>query len=348
MNVAKHVAQLPFDRRCAGENGVAVAAAEFLSGLRTSSAPHLIDCLPGGNRTVLVVGSGTKASRRGAFARALQVQAPSVEQVGFLESPHNSACIARLEMAGGEFCINAARSAAAFLATGLPLTQLEGGARCKGEKIGFDESGCMFSLEVSGADSPLVARVQPKFGFDVSISLNICKQRLEVRNVISLLGACPSFGTVVEMPGIAYLVLGLRELLHVVEEGSIAECFKKIEAQHALGRFPAIGMIGCEVSGDRLRIEPIVFVRAVGSYYRETACGSGSLAAVLAYHSSLPGTDMHLKVFQPSGAHLDVAIRYPQARQSPVHVQIGGMVQVGIFEMLADSAGKHRSKEIGE
>lgn len=61
---------------------------------------------PGGNITALVNGSDYTANQKKLINKMIMENNSQVEQVGFLNNKIN-----RLEMAGGEFCINATRCA---------------------------------------------------------------------------------------------------------------------------------------------------------------------------------------------------------------------------------------------
>ena len=68
---------------------------------------------PGGNKTALVKGSDYTASQKQRINQMIMAKNPEVEQVGFLNQRTN-----RLEMAGGEFCMNATRCAVFAYANG--------------------------------------------------------------------------------------------------------------------------------------------------------------------------------------------------------------------------------------
>ncbi len=61
---------------------------------------------PGGNITALVEGCGYSSEEKKRINQMIMDKNPMVEQVGFLSTNEN-----RLEMAGGEFCLNATRCA---------------------------------------------------------------------------------------------------------------------------------------------------------------------------------------------------------------------------------------------
>lgn len=61
---------------------------------------------PGGNQTALVLGNEYTKEERQQINASILNENPEVEQVGFLATTEK-----RLEMAGGEFCVNATRCA---------------------------------------------------------------------------------------------------------------------------------------------------------------------------------------------------------------------------------------------
>ena len=61
---------------------------------------------PGGNITALVEGCEYSSDEKKELNQMIMAKNPNVEQVGFLSTKEN-----RLEMAGGEFCLNATRCA---------------------------------------------------------------------------------------------------------------------------------------------------------------------------------------------------------------------------------------------
>lgn len=93
---------------------------------------------PGGNTTALVT---TLVPRKNHawIARRVMAKYQEVEQVGFIEPPGHQGAVVRLQMMGGEFCGNAARSAAMYW------------RRVSGQSD--------FVLEVSGMSQPVPAHV---------------------------------------------------------------------------------------------------------------------------------------------------------------------------------------------
>lgn len=242
---------------------------------------------PGGNPTVLLdlrAQGGDGADLAAIAATLMQEPYLGGEQVGFLFPPTRHGSRGRLEMMGGELCINATRAAARVLA---------------GQER-------MFSFEASGLDAPVLAEVA-----DDSVTLSFdCPVKVTPLDAAGRLDF-------VELPGIA----------HFVVDGPLGD-----EAQARLERlldqsplaapYDAVGLIGAWISGAGLSIDPLVHVRSTGSWIRETACGSGSLAAL----ASIKGEGA-CGISQPSGNTVDVSWSRPATEfRGPVRLLARGEV----------------------
>lgn len=115
---------------------------------------------PGGNTTAIVRGSFPSKERR-ALAKQILKTNRAIEQVGFWMPAKTRKAMARLEMAGGEFCGNATRSLAALLGRKGP-----------------------FYISVSGLQKP-VKVTTTKNGSSVELPLNTFRVN---RNVFDLPG----------------------------------------------------------------------------------------------------------------------------------------------------------------
>lgn len=93
---------------------------------------------PGGNTTAIVEVE-TSRKEQAALAKMIMKEDPRIEQVGFMETPVLSTSDCRLQMMGGEFCVNATRSAAYLYA----------------KKNGLKE----VAIEVSGSPNPLTVKI---------------------------------------------------------------------------------------------------------------------------------------------------------------------------------------------
>lgn len=254
---------------------------------------------PGGNITLLVrdatlaTGPDTPraAEARAALAVELMRQHPDVEQVGFLDTTGcapNNGTLPLMVMMGGEFCVNACRSAAFIIALAglLPEDGPRRGASWQGH------------IRTSGLASPLPVRVRKEHtdageiysaGVAVSTAGN------------APIRQCAPGEAVVALPGITHILLDSRK--HSIPADAVAFAAAK-RAEHGLEREDAVGVVWYapleEAPG--YAISPLVWVRATGSTVPETACGSGSLALAL----YLAGNGNVLPVRQPSGEYITI------------------------------------------
>ncbi len=193
----------------------------------------------------------------------MQEEKDVAEQCGFL-NPHTG----HFEMAGGEFCGNAARSAAMILSL----------VRDDEDEIDFD---------VSGYDGTVHASVDWLDG-----------PRAHVRVTFDNL---PAKAVPVDVEGAenAWLV-DLGGIVHVVVEDrfpatTFQERHRSITEKLGLGQRGCVGVCWLKrgEDGQPDHIDPVVWVRSISSFFYESACGSGSIAAEAVTH--------HSSIEQPSG-----------------------------------------------
>ena len=239
---------------------------------------------PCGNTTILVRDASLSASERARVAA--EIIAPGhleAEQAGYVDT---TAPVPRLDMMGGEFCVNATRAFAALLAEEgrlSPEEAPEGNALCG-------------TVSVSGVSERLRVRVR-----------RLAPHRFESAVLLDLPEAPPLEAVapgihLVRVPGIAHLVLdAATHPLPADKDRGTAEFFSRFGL---LGE-DAAGCIWLHREPSGLRITPFVWVRGTGTTYAETACGSGTLAA------SIVCRDVHgdvgdLSLMQPGGEPLRV------------------------------------------
>lgn len=227
---------------------------------------HVYD--PGGNVTALVEAPAPlDLAERGALARSLLAQlGPDVEQVGFVTADPEP----RLDMMGGELCLNALRCAGWWANAELGL-------------------GSSFRV-MSGESGPVSVVVDGKI---VTLRLAMAPQVLWISPTLCL----------VRLDGIAHFV---DRTAAFSSDPMLADRLDALAREHAhhLQDMPAVGLVETISLPDReLHIKPLVKVIASKTLYFETACGSGSVAAALA--ACFP-CGMDLAVIQPSGSVLKV------------------------------------------
>ncbi len=194
---------------------------------------------PAGNRTA-IVRSGVPASRRQEVAEAIMAdESLRAEQVGFETRPRYGGSLGRLEMAGGEFCGNAARS------YGYLLCKEKGIDHCKIEMSGTREQLeviCDLERETAAGQMPM-------------------PERLEMAGE--------------DADGIYPLVIS-RGITHMICEGrEFDEAFARRMIDKFGKNYSAFGVQF--VNGESL--VPVVYVAVSDSVCCESSCGSGSLAA---------------------------------------------------------------------
>lgn len=239
---------------------------------------------PGGNKTALVFGVEEDLGRRRVIQDAIMARHKAdldgeVEQVGFVrEDPQNPQVI----MAGGEFCGNATRAAAAYYL---------------GERVGRME------LKSSGAHMPLsVGRVESG---DVWARMPLLDS---VEKSVKKLGDSDLYW--VELQGICHLIVPQRKSLPYLQE--IFACKNKEDKlkialnfleetieKYSLNVGEAYGVMFLESVVDVLKLHPFVHVKSAKTTHYETACGSGSMCVGL-LSAYLREKDINLPILQPS------------------------------------------------
>ena len=237
------------------------------------------------------------ASRRSEYAdiaKECMKNDPRIEQFGFLEVNDNflktaeefgvNAAIAAalvaeeigqpsngpyFQMSGGEFCGNAARAVALLIA------ELSG--RVNG------------SFTMSGFVGPVSYQVFP--GNVVQCSFD--NFRVEVKEVVTT----GMKATLVDMGGIVHVVLP-TDVPFVNKREVYEPAHKRIVRELNLEDRLAVGVIWRRETESGTAIYPVVWVKEIGSFFYETACGSGTLATLLV------GEVNSQEILQPSGCSI--------------------------------------------
>lgn len=174
-------------------------------------------------------------------------ESQGAEQAGFLVLSEN-----HFEMAGGEFCGNATRSAAVLLH----------------QVHGQDE----MSFTVSGFNGTVTASVKSLTDATFYVEAAFPGMQAETQQVVLEDGSPAS-------------IVDLGGIVHVVIEGDFpadpeqyGSAHRNIVAQFNLGDRDAVGVVWCQRSAGAITMHPVVWVRAVDTFYYETSCGSGTIA----------------------------------------------------------------------
>ena len=240
---------------------------------------------PCGNTTLLFPAHGLDASRQARLAAvALDAACLGGEQAGFADMRARS-----LRMAGGEFCVNAARAFGAQLAleeSGARQSLLDG----TGESRDF-----LCEISVSGWPSPVGIRARgfgPGWYVVARLSLPACPISRPAPGV-----------TLVRLPGIVHLLMD--GATHMLPENCLAAA-AMLRRDYNLDREAACGVIWWRRRQQQLEMLPVVHVRDAGTDFLEGACGSGALALALSLYEK--GLRRRLSLLQPSGGLLDAEI----------------------------------------
>jgi diaminopimelate epimerase len=265
---------------------------------KTSMEHEIVIADPAGNITAFVLDCVENPEDRALLSRALLADPLlKVEQAGFVSPPQRGGGLWRLEMMGGEFCGNAARSFGLFA------------AREQGLK-----GRVSIPVSVSGAEMPVTVNVDVESGWaEAEIPGPLALESLEYSGA-----RLP----VVVFEGITHLIApdftpseaAAKEIITILE--------KKYNPLLPGGRLPAaIGVLFHDT--DSLFTTPAVYVRATDTLVFESSCGSGSAALGVWESRNLPDGEARLPVVQPGGV-IEVRIRKEESRVASLH--IGGMV----------------------
>ncbi len=191
-----------------------------------------------------------------------------VEQAGFLhlDSRH-------FEMSGGEFCGNAARSAAMLIAKHANVAE--------------------FDFTMSGYEGSVHAKVVLEDS-KAFVTCTFPNLQATAQPVVFQDGG---EGEVVDLGGIVHVLVKEPFL----NDRSVYEAkHRKITEELRLTERSAVGLCWLVFTDSGVVLHPVVWVRGIDSFFYETACGSGSIAAGVA-------TGM-TEIIQPSGQSISVVV----------------------------------------
>jgi diaminopimelate epimerase len=265
---------------------------------------------PAKNITVFVLDEIRDREKRAETARTLLADPRfKAEQVGFVLPPPGGKAgrrLWRLEMMGGEFCGNAARSFGLFIAreTGLhgriPVT-----------------------VEISGMDTPLVVTADTEAGTaEVEIPKPLAMDRVEIHGG--------------KMEGRAFPLVIFDGIVHAIApdtkpeektfrliKTAVEKRCRDLAGPEQEGRPGAIGVMFFDTESRFMT--PAVYVAATDSLVFESSCGSGS-AALAAWKTRGSGAgESRLEVRQPGGV---IGVTVCRQNGEIARIRIGGPVQL--------------------
>lgn len=228
---------------------------------------------PGGNKTAIVIGNEYSKEEKKQINDSILNENSDVEQVGFIDTKEN-----KLEMAGGEFCVNATRCAI--------WQYLEG----KQGEIELVVSGCKNKIK-GGITKEKIVYV------DMQIDKKIT-DLIDIEGIFNL----------VKLDGILLAVVNEKDSKEFIRSLREDENKAKKELKEIMSKFDteekALGIILLEKEETETKINPIIWVKEIDTLYYETACGSGSLATAI-YKKYSEGIE-NMGVVQPSGYTINV------------------------------------------
>ena len=256
---------------------------------------------PCGNTTVFVL-DYVEPDRKAAVAQSIMsMSSVGAEQVGFLYPGTLAGYSVRMDMMGGEFCGNASRSFAAWMAfvsaDGLSFRSEEGKERS-------------LSVQVSGSEEPLactvISRKRPNC-FYSEIEMPLPESPRVFENT--------PFGRVTVIPfgGISHIILADRE----PEEKDPDTACSFLDRMGIDSS--AYGLMYYNVRESFMR--PRVIVRSAGTDVWESSCGSGSCALATALSFAQEETDRTFEIRQPGG---ELAVRVIRSEMDVQSIRLGG------------------------
>jgi diaminopimelate epimerase len=256
---------------------------------------------PAGNITVFVLDPPSNEKIRADAAMTLLADPGlGAEQVGFVSFAKG---IWRLEMAGGEFCGNASRSAALLAASMQGLSGRH-----------------TLIIETSGMSAPL------------PVLIDTVAQTAE----IAIPG--PIEETFINLEGRIFPVYVFEGITHIIAEDIESdeilarELINKMDNRMDKSSKNDQGNGSCSAMGvmfydtDKRFMRPIVWTRMMDTFVFESSCGSGSAALGVWILRSVQDAETSIELVQPGGT-ITVCI----TKQAGVitHLSIGGHVTFG-------------------
>ena len=230
---------------------------------------------PAGNNTAFVYGLDYTPEQKKCINDAIMEKHPNVEQVGFIGLGGKP----ELQMAGGEFCGNATRSAASVY-----LEHKEGNLQMIVNSKDLINAG-VYKDGKAWCEIPLY------HGENVVVEKE------------------PGI-FIVKMNGMVSIVLKERIAKPYLEKKEkLKEYGMEFIKKYNLEYSEAVGIMFCEEENGVFKINPVVWVRAINTLFYETACGSGT-TAVCMVEAFLNKKSETRDILQPSGLIITAKIDY--------------------------------------
>ncbi len=255
-------------------------------------------CRPGGNDTALVYGMDYSPEDKKNINDAIMAKHSNVEQVGFIDLNQKP----ELQMAGGEFCGNATRSAANCYLEGK-----KGNIQIIVNKTDIINAG-IYNDGKSWCEIPLY------YGEDAILLKESGIYLVKMKGMV----------TIVIKPEVAEKYLSDKSMLKQYGMDFIRH--------YKLEENEAVGVMFCEYLDSKIKINPIVWVKAINTLFYETACGSGTTATCMveAYESK---KSKKIDVIQPSGLVITSEITYEDKEIKKAVISGGVFFEPDIYSL---------------
>jgi len=229
---------------------------------------------PSGNTTALVTDFVTLKYRKKVNDEIMRLH-DDVEQVGFVYVDKNKYY---LDMAGGEFCGNATRSAAYYFLNGH-----------NGE----------LKINVSGVDRSLVAGINGSISYaEIPFSRNSFLFNTNLQKI----------------QGINHIIVEVDNNLTQSSAMLLANQYITQYVENIKSSPLALGVMFTKKENDKYVVFPVVKVFSVDTVFYETACASGSACIALYEHNKYSKKINNLSIKQPSGEYINVRFVYKQGK----------------------------------
>jgi diaminopimelate epimerase len=235
---------------------------------------------PSGNTTAFILDPFPRELHPQIAAEVMKASSLAVEQVGFVEAPTIPGAVARLQMMAGEFCGNASRAFAAYLAE----------RQYPGVHRGQNEAHLTVPIEVSGYEGLILAEV------------NHCTATRKASVKVNM--PCPLFIRQLQLSCLEYPLdlVGFEGIIHAVlwNVTPSEKLFHDIKAElsRELQEYGCLGVMFYDEEAGFLT--PVVYVEQVGSLVWESSCGSGTVAVAAAL-ANRQQQNVGLELTQPGG-----------------------------------------------
>lgn len=245
---------------------------------------------PMGNSTVLIDSLKNEVAPdmfKTVASLIMQEKYIPCEQVGFVCPPRDPKHVSRLEMMGGELCVNALRT----------LGYLH--HRRTGERA--------FLVESSGSDQSFSLTVTPDDLVSLNFDMNF--QYISLSENLSLINLQGISHFVEQFPDVDLIT---REFIVERHEFLRKEYVRDIQHTGAVGYIPYD-------KKDTIKIVPYIYIEDTHTRIFETACGSGAIAVAVREHTVFKKTEvfsirqpsleifqLHVRELAPGSFHVDI------------------------------------------